>query len=406
MFKLADLFVQITGNSAPLTTVLSGVQGKLTGLLGMAGRVGSQMAGGILGPLLGIVGGAGTAGLAIGGALAAGAAVGLVKCATLASNLNETISKTEQVFGSATDAVTTAADEMASKFGVVKTEFLDAASMFGLIAQGAGIASGKSAEMSVSMAKLAADVSSFYNIPVDVALEKMRAGLTGESEPLKALGVLMTEDATKAKALAMGLAKPGEELTNQAKVMARYAIIQEGLSKAQGDLERTGGGFANQWRMFTGQLENMATSIGSLVLPALTGLLKVANYVLGGIVGLVDNVVGAWQGMLAWFGVGGEEAAGRTARLNEITARNDKMAADTAASQVKPEKKKEKEAKAETLSFENFAKRLQEGAFSEKDKQGKEALKIQREQLAQLKLLNEQQRQPARNQPVVAIAKK
>ena len=86
----------------------------------------------------------------------------------LASDLNETIAKTEQVFGSATSVVTGSAEEMATKFGVVKTEFLDAASMFGLIAQ-AGIASGKSAEMSVSLAKLATDASSFYNIPVDVA---------------------------------------------------------------------------------------------------------------------------------------------------------------------------------------------------------------------------------------------
>jgi hypothetical protein len=402
-WRLAELFVEIGARMPGLDSALGGVRNQLLGLLPLGGRVGSGLASGIITPLLGITSVAGAAGIAIGVGLAAGAAAGLVKCATLASDLNETISKTEQVFGSATIKVTGAADEMAAKFGIVKTEFLDAASMFGLIAEGAGIASGKSADMSVTLAKLAADASSFYNVPVDVALEKMRAGLVGEAEPLRAFGVMLTEDAVKAKALAMGLAKPGQEISNQAKVMARYTLIQEGLAKASGDLERTGGGFANQWRQFTGQLENMATSIGSLVLPALTGLLQVANTVLGGISAGIEGFVGSWKEMLTWIGMGGEEAAEKATRLAEITTRNDKMANDAAKAGEKPNK--EKEQKSQTFGFADFARSIQENSLNEKDKNGKEQIRLQREQIAiqkeQLAAL-----QNRKQQPVIAVAKK
>ena len=82
----------------------------------------------------------------------------------------------------------------------------------------------------------------------------------------------------------MGLVKPGQELNNQMKIMARYQLIQEGLAKANGDLERTGGGAANQWRQFTGQLTNISTTIGQFVLPAFTAILRVVNWVFSSIV--------------------------------------------------------------------------------------------------------------------------
>ena len=98
------------------------VKNQLMGFGGMGALIGSNLASGIAGELLGLKSAAAIAGVAIGAGLTVAAAAGLVKCAALASDLNETIAKTEQVFGSATDVVTRAADEMASKFGIVKTD--------------------------------------------------------------------------------------------------------------------------------------------------------------------------------------------------------------------------------------------------------------------------------------------
>jgi hypothetical protein len=68
----------------------------------------------------------------------------------------------------------------------------------------------------------------------------------------------------------MGLIKTGQEMNEQAKVAARAALIQKGLATASGDLEKTQGGVANQWRKLTGGLENFATSMGELLMPAIS----------------------------------------------------------------------------------------------------------------------------------------
>jgi hypothetical protein len=381
MFKLADLFVQITGDSKPLSGALQLVQAQLLGLGGMGGMVGMQLAQGIARPLLGVTSAAGLAGVAIGVALAAGAGVGLVKCATLASDLNETIAKTEQVFGSFTSKITTAADEMAHSFGIPKTEFMDAAAMFGLIAQGAGVAGEKSADMAVNLAKLAADASSFFNTGVDVALEKIRAGLVGESEPLRAFGVMLSEDAVKAKALATGLAKPGQELTNQMKVMARYALIQEGLAKAQGDLERTGGGFANQWRQFTGQLVNMGATIGQFVLPALTLFLRTINSTFSSVGIALDWLKEKWDDFWEYMGLGSDKAA-KAAELADVDVRNKSIADAQLAEEQAAQAGKKKDNSKFQGGLEEYAKTLQLAAAGTKTDVAKQQLEVQKQQLA------------------------
>jgi hypothetical protein len=386
MWKLADLFVQITGDSKPLASSLLLVKQQLMGFGGLGGRIGMQLTEGIAGPLLGLESTAAIAGVAIGVGVGAAAAAGLIYAGKMASNLNETIAKTEQVFGSFTNKVTEAADEMAHSFGIPKSEFLDAASMFGLIAQGAGIASGKSADMAVSLSKLAADASSFFNTGVDVALEKIRAGLVGESEPLRAFGVMLTEDNVKAKALAMGLAKPGKELTNQMKIMARYQLIQEGLAKAQGDLERTGGGFANQWRQFTGQLENMATTVGQFVLPVMTAFLRAINQQMQMLGIALDWIKEKWDAFWEYVGMGADKAS-KAAEQADIDARNAKMQEQITAEEAKAQAMKKTDKKAFHGSLEDYAKRVAEGAAGNKTDLAKQQLQVQK---AQLNVLQQQ----------------
>jgi hypothetical protein len=382
-WKLADLFVQITGNTQQISATLSGLKGKLMGFASLGAQVGQQFVAGMSGGLSGLVGsvaaaGASTAAVAV--AAAALAVGGLIKATMLASDFNETVAKTEQVFGTMTHVVTDAADEMAHKFGVVKTQFLDAASMFGLIIEGASVASDKAATMSVSLAKLVADASSFYNVGVDVALEKIRAGLVGEAEPLRAFGVMLSEDAVKAKALAMGLAKPGQELTNQQKIMARYQLIQEGLNKASGDLERTGGGFANQWRMFTGELVNVGTTIGQFVLPVFTALLRQVNAWFSMFGTGIDWIHDKWEGFLDFLGLGQDKAA-KAAELLDIDNRNQAMAQAQKAEEAKAQQAKHAgDQKGFQGSLEQWAVKIQEGAWG-KDNLAKQGIQLQQAQL-------------------------
>lgn len=197
-----------------------------------------------------------------------------------AMNLGETLSKTKEVFGDATDAVVGQANEMARAFGLPKAAMLDAASSIGLIAEGAGKSEKEAAGMANSLAKLAADASSFYNVPLETSLEKIRSGLVGESEPLRQFGVLLSETAVKAEAHRLGLDRGKKTLDESAKVTARASLITKGLQTASGDLARTAGSAANQFRASGGGLQNFAATIGTVLLPAVQEGVGVFNELL------------------------------------------------------------------------------------------------------------------------------
>lgn len=102
-----------------------------------------------------------------------------------------------------------------------------------------GIAGDTAYDLSTSLVLLAQDMASFYNMDTEEAFVKLRAGITGETEPLKALGILVDENTVSQYAYQNGLAETGEELTQQQKVLARYYAILDQTSTAQGDLART-----------------------------------------------------------------------------------------------------------------------------------------------------------------------
>jgi len=275
-FKLAEAYVQIGALTGPLDKALSSIKGKVAGLASMRFNI---PGGGLMAAL----------------GLGAGA-VGISKAVMGASDLAETISKVQATFGGASKTVTDFADNMAQKFGLVKSPLMDAVSGIGLIAKGAGLSQSKAADMGVALGKLAADASSFYNVPMGVALEKIRAGLVGESEPLRAFGVMLSEDAVKLEAVRMGLVSSSKQLTESQKVMARSSLITKGLATASGDLERTQGGFANQLRQMQGNIQNFAVSIGEQLLPAANKLVSLFNEMAAGGTSAFTNLSTAFGG--------------------------------------------------------------------------------------------------------------
>ncbi|RKD22457.1 Phage-related protein [Caminicella sporogenes DSM 14501] len=144
-----------------------------------------------------------------------------------------------------------------------------------------GLTESSAYDLSTSLTKLAYDMASFYNLRPEEAFNKIRAGITGETEPLKALGILVDENTIKQVAYKNGIAAVGAELTQQQKVMARYLAIMEQTKNAQGDLARTIDSPANQLRILRTQLELLKINLGQafmpivqVVLPILTSLAK------------------------------------------------------------------------------------------------------------------------------------
>lgn len=136
------------------------------------------------------------------------------------------------------------------------------------------------AGLSQDFTLLAQDLASFYNVAEQDALDKLRAGLVGEAEPLRAFGVFLSAAAVEAKALEMGLAGSTAALTEQDKILARAAIIMEQTVAAQGDLTRTGNSAANQQRRLQSEFQEMSVTVGQLLMPVMLQIMGVLQDVL------------------------------------------------------------------------------------------------------------------------------
>ncbi len=137
----------------------------------------------------------------------------LYKTAQSASDLAETVSKTNVVFDESAAKVIAFGDTAAESIGQSKQAALDAASTFGGLAKGIGLSSDESADFSIKLTTLASDLASFGNTSPEEAVLALGSALRGESEPIRKYNVLLNEAAIKTEAYASGIAKQGEELT-------------------------------------------------------------------------------------------------------------------------------------------------------------------------------------------------
>lgn len=184
-----------------------------------------------------------------------------------ASDLQELQSAFDYTFGASAKTMNAWAESTGNAMGRATSEMQKGALAMGQLFKQAAPTEEAAARLSQRFTALAQDAASFYNTSFDVALGKIRSGLSGESEPLRDFGVFLTEAAVKAKALELGIVQVGEELTEQGKIMARAILIQEGLADANGDVERTAGSFANRVRALKANIQELSEEIGQRFIP-------------------------------------------------------------------------------------------------------------------------------------------
>ncbi|GAA0753492.1 phage tail tape measure protein [Clostridium sartagoforme] len=138
-----------------------------------------------------------------------------------------------------------------------------------------GLTGQESLKMSEGLTQLSYDMASFYNLKPEEAFEKLKSGISGEAEPLKALGILVNDTTIKTYAYANGIAKQGAELTEAQKVQARYGAIMEATKNAQGDLGRTMDSPTNKIRIMKEQAEQIGIQFGQILIPILEKLMAV-----------------------------------------------------------------------------------------------------------------------------------
>ncbi|GAB6170808.1 hypothetical protein JCM15765_02860 [Paradesulfitobacterium aromaticivorans] len=138
-----------------------------------------------------------------------------------------------------------------------------------------GLTSDESLKMSEGLTQLSYDMASFYNLKPEEAFEKLKSGISGEAEPLKALGILVNDTTIKTYAYTHGIAKQGQELTEAQKVQARYGAIMEATKNAQGDLARTMDSPTNKLRIMKEQAQQIGIQFGQILIPILEKLIAV-----------------------------------------------------------------------------------------------------------------------------------
>lgn len=185
------------------------------------------------------------------------------------------------VFGEMADDMTAWAEVTGNAMGRSTQEIQRGALAFQELF-GKALAPEKAAEMSKEFAVLTQDLASFKNLSNEVAQQKLFSGLTGEAEPLRAVGVFINEAAVQAKAMELGLKKVNGKFTDQQKIIARAALIREQLSAADGDVLRTSDSMANKIRASEAAFEELSVTVGTVLIPALLPVVEIAADLLNG----------------------------------------------------------------------------------------------------------------------------
>lgn len=226
-----------------------------------------------LGGLLGVA----KVGAVVIGGLAVSLGAASVKFIGMASDAAETASAFNTVFGPSAEGVQEFVDSINQTYGIPVDELQDASRQFGVFAKAAGLPQEALQGFSTDLLQAGLDMGSFYNAAPEDVFRALQGGLTGEAEPLRKFGIFMSDAALNAFALKEGISKTTQEMTDGEKVALRQKFIMASLGDAQGDLERTSGGLANQWRGLTGRMKSAGTAIGTALLPVAGKLVTALN---------------------------------------------------------------------------------------------------------------------------------
>ena len=165
------------------------------------------------------------------------------------------------------------AETVGEAMGIDPGEWMRNQGVFMTLATGFGVAGDRAAVMSQNLTQLGYDLSSFFNISYEDAMQKLQSGLSGELEPLRRIGYDLSQAKLEATALELGIDKTVSSMTQAEKAQLRYYAIMTQVTTAQGDMARTLNAPANQLKVLKAQFNMAAREIGNIFIPALNAIL-------------------------------------------------------------------------------------------------------------------------------------
>lgn len=236
-------------------------------------------------------------------------------CLDLGSDLQEVQNVVDVTFGSMSDKVNEFAQNAWKTIGLSETMAKQYMGNFGAMAKSMGFTVESAEKMAETLTNLSGDVASFYNIDQNEAYTKLKSVFTGETETLKELGVVMTQENLDQYALANGYGKTTSAMNQQEKVALRLAYVTETLSAANGDFARTSNSWANQVRLLSLQYQSFKASIGQGLIAVLTPVINVINTIMAKLVQMANT----FNSVLSAIGFNISSASGGNSLLGDTT---------------------------------------------------------------------------------------
>lgn len=214
-----------------------------------------------------------------------------------ASDLAEVQNVVDVTFGSATEAINSWSKECLAAYGMNEVSAKRYAGTIGAMLKSSGLAGDAIVDMSKDMVGLAGDMASFYNLDLETAFEKIRSGISGETEPLKQLGINMSVANLEAYALSQGITKAYNEMSQAEQVMLRYNYLMSTTADAQGDFARTQDSYANQTRLLSESWLEFTGVMAEQLLPVLTTIVSWLNNIVAFLTENADMVSAVLVGL-------------------------------------------------------------------------------------------------------------
>lgn len=168
-------------------------------------------------------------------------------------------------------------DAMSTAYGFDATNIQSAVGTYGLLARSMGLSADQATTLATNTTKLAVDLSSLVNVPINQVMADLRSGLVGQTETVYKYGVDITEAGLKTEAMALGIKKSVRNMSQGEKMALRYSKMIRDTSLAQGDFARTFNTPANQLKVFSERMITAGRAIGSIFIPMLGAVLPYAN---------------------------------------------------------------------------------------------------------------------------------
>lgn len=214
----------------------------------------------------------------------------LGKAISLTNNYVEDMNLFTVSMGRYANAAGEYAEKVADVMGIDPATWMRNQGVFQTLSEGFGVTSDRAEIMSRNLTQLGYDLSSFFNIAADDAMQKLQSGISGELEPLRRLGYDLSDARLKATALSLGIDKATASMTQAEKAQLRYYAIMTQVTTAQGDMARTLNAPANQLRVLQAQVTQAGRAIGSIFIPMLNAVLPPAIAVMQVIRGVATAI--------------------------------------------------------------------------------------------------------------------